>query len=187
MTSILVIEDDPDICDLLAGVMEAEFSAAVRCARTGKKALEAIETGVFDLAIIDVRMPEISGYELARRAAARNIPLLLSSGYPETDVTLKESECPYLAKPFLISELLYEAANAITQAAENIRLVKASLSRLAATGADLVAKPAVERSADERDARTQPVLKAFSSAAKDAIASDTIVEWLANLSPRLQG
>ena len=51
ITSILVIEDDPDICDLLAGVREAEFSAAVRCARTGKEALEAIDTGAFDLAI----------------------------------------------------------------------------------------------------------------------------------------
>jgi CheY-like chemotaxis protein len=44
--------------------------------------LQAIETAGLDLAIIDVNMPESSGYELARRAANRNIPTL-SSGRPD--------------------------------------------------------------------------------------------------------
>jgi CheY-like chemotaxis protein len=97
MTAILVAEDDPGICDLLTEVLETELSARVRCERTGSLALQAIETAGFDLAIIDVNMPEISGYELARRAANRNIPTLLSSGHPDSDIRLKEYECPYLA------------------------------------------------------------------------------------------
>jgi CheY-like chemotaxis protein len=78
MTAILVAEDDPDICDLLTDVLEVELAAKVRCERMGSLALQAIETAGFDLAIIEVNMPEISGYELAWCAASRNIPTLLT-------------------------------------------------------------------------------------------------------------
>jgi CheY-like chemotaxis protein len=61
----------------------------VRCERTGSLALRAIETAGFDLAIIDVNMPEISGYELAKRAANRNIPALLSSGQRSAAATIQ--------------------------------------------------------------------------------------------------
>jgi CheY-like chemotaxis protein len=100
--------------------------------RTGSLALQAIETAAFDLAIIDVNMPEISGYELAKRAADRNIPTLLSSGHPNVDIKLEEYGCPYLPKPYRVTELIGEAAEAITHADENIRRVKASLARLSA-------------------------------------------------------
>jgi DNA-binding NtrC family response regulator len=133
MTAILVAEDDPSVCDFLTGVMEAELAAKVRCARTGSLALEAIETAAFDLAIIDVNMPEISGYDLARSAANRNIPALLTSGHPDADAKLKESDCPYLAKPYRISDLVYESAKAITHAAENIRRIKETLAKLETT------------------------------------------------------
>ena len=133
VTAILVAEDDPGICDLLTVVLETELSATVRCERSGSLALHAIETAGFDLAIIDVNMPEISGYELARRAANRNIPTLLSSGHPDADIKLKEYECPYLAKPYRVADLISKAAEAITQADENIRCIKASLAKLAAT------------------------------------------------------
>jgi DNA-binding response OmpR family regulator len=59
--------------------------------------LRAIEKVGFDLAIIDVNLPEISGYELARRAANRNIPTLLSSGHPDADAKRIKSFCG--AKP----------------------------------------------------------------------------------------
>jgi CheY-like chemotaxis protein len=133
MTTILVAEDDPGICDLLTDLLEVELAATVRCERTGSLALQAIETAGFDLAIIDVNMPEISGYELARRAANRNIPTLLTSGHPDADIKLKEYECPYLAKPYRVADLICGAAEAITHASENIRRIKISLAKLEAT------------------------------------------------------
>jgi DNA-binding response OmpR family regulator len=127
VTAILVAEDDPGICNFLTEVLKTEFSARVRCERTGSLALQAIETAAFDLAIIDATMPEISGYELAKRAADRNIPTLLSSGHPDANIKLKDWGCPYLAKPYRVAELIGEAAEAITHADENIRRIKASL------------------------------------------------------------
>jgi DNA-binding response OmpR family regulator len=133
MTVILVVENDPDVCDLVTDVMEAELHAAVTSAGTGNLALKAMETTAFDLAVIDVNMPEISGYDLARRAANRNIPTLLTSGHPDGDAKLRGCECPYLAKPFRIEQLIRESENAIVHATENIRRIKASLARLQAT------------------------------------------------------
>jgi DNA-binding response OmpR family regulator len=133
MTSILVAEVDPRVCDFLTEVLQAELAAKVKCARTGSLVLEAIETAAFDLAIIDVSIPGISGYDLARHAANRNISTLLSSGHPDADAKLRKSDCPYLAKPYRISDLVYESAKAITHAADNIRRIKASLGKFATT------------------------------------------------------
>jgi two-component system, OmpR family, catabolic regulation response regulator CreB len=145
VTVILVAERDPGVCNLLTDVLETELAAVVRCASGGMLAAKAIETGAFDLAIIDVGMPEISGYELARRAANQNIPALLCTGHPDALINLKNSGCPHLAKPFQIQELVHQAAEIITRPAENISLVKASLAQLQATAADLQADLAESR------------------------------------------
>src|SRR4051794_15167428 len=133
MTAILVAENDPRICDLLNDALEDDLAATVRCERTGSLALRAIEMAGFDLAIIEVELPEVSGFELARRAANRNIPALLSSGHPDAVAKLKEYEFPHLAKPYRIADLISGAAVAITQASENIRRIKISFARLEAT------------------------------------------------------
>ena len=177
MTSILVAEDDPGICDLLTDLLEAEFAATVRGEQTGSLALQAIETAGFDLAIIDVNMPEISRYELAMRAANRNIPTLLSCGRPDADSKLKELGFPYLAKPYRVTDLICASAIAITQAAENIRRVKASLAKLEATTQALKADwAASNRLMDERKA-----ILAGSLATKSVLPLDVIDDWLTRL------
>src|ERR1700712_2795694 len=128
MTAILGAEDDPVIGDLLTDTLGVQLTATVRCEQTGSLALQAIETAGFDLAIIDVNMPEISGYELARRAANRNVPTLLSNGHPDAEITLRNVGCLYLAKPYRIADLIGKAAEALTHADENIRGIKASLA-----------------------------------------------------------
>jgi CheY-like chemotaxis protein len=174
MTAILVVEDDPGICDLLTDLLEVDLAARVRCERTGSLALQAIETAGFDLAIIDVNMPEISGYELARRAADLHIPTLLSSGHPDTDIKLKECECPYLAKPYRVTDLIGAAAAAITHADENIRRIKISLARLEAPIESLKARPMNESKA----------ALAGGPPSEPVIPSDVIDEWLIRLSSR---
>jgi DNA-binding NtrC family response regulator len=182
MTSILLAEDDPGICDLLTGVLEDELAAMVRCERTGSLALRAIETSGFDLAIIDVNMPEVSGYELARRAANRNIPALLSSGHPDATATLQECEFPHLAKPYRIDELVEAASIAITHGRENIRRIEASLARLEATTEGL--KAAMAES--DRLIKESKALLARCSAPEPGITLDVVGEWLSRLASQPQ-
>jgi DNA-binding response OmpR family regulator len=176
MTAILVAEDDPGVCDFLTDALEVELAASVRCAPAGSLALRAIETAGFELAIIDVNLPEISGYELARRAANRNIPTLLSSGHPDADAKLREYEFPYLAKPYRVAKLL--AATAITQGGENIRRIKASFVRLEAATEGLKA----DMAESERLVNESKALLARCS--PEPVPSDVIDEWLIRLGSR---
>jgi DNA-binding NtrC family response regulator len=144
VTKVLVVDNDPMVCDLVADLMEVDLAAEVRRAVTGMLAAEAIDGGAFDLAIIDVSMSEISGFKLAERAANRNIPSLLCTGHPDALAQLQEHGYPYLAKPFKVADLIHEAAKAITATAENIARVKTSAARLQATAEGL--KDAIEES-----------------------------------------
>lgn len=177
MTTILVAEDNSDISGFLADVLEVELAASVRCERTGSLALQAIETAGFDLAIIEVNLPEISGYELAGRAANRNIPTLLCSGSPDVHARLRECGFPYLAKPYRVSELLSEGAIAITRAGENIRRIKASLVRLEETAEGLKADMAESK----RLMNKSKALLARCQLPDVIIPLDVVDEWLARL------
>jgi two-component system, OmpR family, catabolic regulation response regulator CreB len=190
VTTILVVESDPNVSEFLISTLEAEFAAVVRSASTGTLGAQAIETGAFDLAIIDVLMPEVSGYDLARRAADRNVPALLCTGHPDALARLETCGCPHLAKPFKIAELVYEAATIITHAAENIHRVKASLAQLQVTAAGLQA--AMDESdrlmqdskallAGRSSARLIRSETTLGSRREAAVPLDVIGEWLSGL------
>jgi DNA-binding response OmpR family regulator len=135
MTAILVVERDPAVAFTFADAFANDWAAQVRCVDTGRLAAELIETGTYDLAIIDANMPDISGLELGRRAANRNVPALLCSGNPNTLQKLADFGVPHLAKPFALDLLILESARVITEAQSNIRKVRQTCTQLlAATG-----------------------------------------------------
>jgi CheY-like chemotaxis protein len=76
MTTVLVAERNQSVRALITEALESELLAAVQCEHTGTSGLRAIEEGYFDLAVIDVALPEGTGFELARSAANHNIPAL---------------------------------------------------------------------------------------------------------------
>src|SRR5438445_329030 len=79
---VLVVDDDADKVNLLEVALRME-GYDVRSACNGKEALAAVESYPPDLIITDVMMPEMDGYELARRIRrnpqTRFIPLILQT------------------------------------------------------------------------------------------------------------
>lgn len=79
---VLVVDDNPDKRDLLKVALSME-GYDVRTATDGKEALSELESYQPDLIITDVMMPEVNGYELARRIRenprTRFIPIILQS------------------------------------------------------------------------------------------------------------
>src|SRR5215210_1649931 len=79
---VLVVDDDPDKSDLLKVALSME-GYDVQTASNGREALQAIERFPPDLVITDVMMPEVDGFELARRIrenpGTRFIPIILQS------------------------------------------------------------------------------------------------------------
>src|SRR6267378_436430 len=79
---VLVVDDDSDKRDLLKVALSME-GYEVRTATNGREALSAIESYQPDLIVTDVMMPEVNGYDLARRVrenpSTRFIPIILQS------------------------------------------------------------------------------------------------------------
>src|SRR6267378_4197965 len=106
---ILVVDDEPSILKLLKEVL-TQWGYHVACVGTGAEALEAIRTELFDAAITDIRMPEMSGLDLLREIKRHDesIEVVVMTGYPTITSAveaLKEGAYDYLSKPLILDEL----------------------------------------------------------------------------------
>ncbi len=109
---ILVVDDAVVSLTFCSNILTAK-GYDVRKAIGGQSALEAVENKIPDLILLDIRMPDIDGFEVCRRLMAgektRHIPIILISACtdPKERVNgLKWGAVDYLAKPFEPEELL---------------------------------------------------------------------------------
>jgi two-component system cell cycle sensor histidine kinase/response regulator CckA len=104
--TVMVVEDEPDVLGVTARMLE-EAGYQVTGARTALEALAHLDDSV-GLLVLDVRLPDLSGPELARRAWRRRpeVRVLFVSAFPEgppQDAPLLQ-EC--LIKPFTADQLV---------------------------------------------------------------------------------
>ena len=109
VAKILVVDDEPSILKLLKEAL-TQWGYQVECVGTGAEALEAIRTGLYDAAITDIRMPEMSGLDLLREIKRHDesIEVIVMTGYPTISSAveaLKEGAYDYLSKPLILDEL----------------------------------------------------------------------------------
>ena len=107
---ILIVDDDPGQRSLLDSFLRSQKFETV-LVDSGKRALEILRTGKFDMMISDVRMPGLSGLETLRLARQEHatLPVLLVTAY--TDVrdavaAMRDGAVNYLSKPIDLDELL---------------------------------------------------------------------------------
>ncbi|AIQ38284.1 MULTISPECIES: response regulator transcription factor [unclassified Paenibacillus] len=104
MTKILVADDDPHIRELVEVFLRAEGMDEIYGASDGLEALQILESNNIDLAIIDVMMPNLDGWELCRRMRQNyDFPILMLTAKGETSQIVKGFELgsdDYLVKPF---------------------------------------------------------------------------------------
>jgi DNA-binding response OmpR family regulator len=111
-SSILVVEDDPDIAELVVRYLEKSGYATTRVS-SGRDALDAVRIKAPDLIVLDVMLPQLDGLEVCRllraSAATAAIPIImLTARAEESDriVGLEIGADDYLAKPFSPNELV---------------------------------------------------------------------------------
>ena len=107
---ILIIEDEKLLADSLKALLEKK-GFDVECVYDGESGTEYAETGVYDLLILDVMMPKMDGFEVARSVRAKRCgtPILMltaRSGLEDRIRGLNASADYYLTKPFDSRELL---------------------------------------------------------------------------------
>jgi len=108
--SVLVVEDDPDLLAVLPRILTGA-GYAVRTAADGEDALNKVLDDAPALAILDVGLPKLSGYELARELRSRGyqFPVLMLTARVTVDDKVSGLDAgadDYLAKPFEYAELL---------------------------------------------------------------------------------
>jgi len=106
---ILVVEDEPGIADTIRYALTTDGFEAQVCT-LGGDALEALDGGEFALAILDVTLPDINGFELFRQIRARStLPVIfVTARAEEVDrvVGLELGADDYVPKPFSPRELV---------------------------------------------------------------------------------
>lgn len=107
MTTVLIVDDDPDIRDTMSSLLEEE-GHDVWTARHGRDALDHIDTrGAPDLILLDLLMPVMDGIEfiteLRRRPALSCVPVVVLSA---SSTALPPADVPIIRKPFGLQQLL---------------------------------------------------------------------------------
>jgi response regulator RpfG family c-di-GMP phosphodiesterase len=109
---ILVVDDTPASLKLLTDIMKGE-GYDVRSAISGELALNAAAGNPPDLILLDIRMPEMDGFEVCRRlkltAATQDVPVIFVTAASETDEKVRGFELgavDYVTKPYQRDELL---------------------------------------------------------------------------------
>src|SRR5438034_2512214 len=106
---VLIVDDENSILLLLKEALTA-WGYQVSTANTATDALAVVRTQVFDAAITDIRMPDMSGLELLKQLKAHDesIEVVIMTGYPtiaSAVEALKEGAYDYLSKPLILDEL----------------------------------------------------------------------------------
>jgi adenylate cyclase len=104
--SLLVVDDNEVNRDLLSRYL-ARLGHTVQVASDGRQALEMIDTGAFDLVLLDIMMPELNGYQVLQHLKNspqwRDLPVIMISAMDEMDSVVRCIElgaADYLSKPF---------------------------------------------------------------------------------------
>ena len=180
MTRILVIEDDPSIRMGLVDTLTAKGYEVEAVGRGGEGADRAA-SGRFDLAVLDVMLPDIDGFEVCRRI--RNSParklaiIMLSARGAELDRVrgLELGADDYVTKPFSLMELLARVASVLRRAqgesADPIALSFANIE------IDLIGQVATrDGKRIELPSRAFAILKVFARRPGEVISRDVLLD-----------
>ena len=107
---VLVVDDEPNIVDIVSMALRYNDYEVVT-ANSGREALEAVSASKPDMIVLDVMMPELDGFEVAKRLGEQrsDIPILFLTARDTTDDKVRGLTIggdDYMTKPFSVEELL---------------------------------------------------------------------------------
>lgn len=122
--SILIVDDTPVNLRLLVNVL-ARQNYMVRAARSGAMALESVRLDPPDLILLDINMPEMTGYEVCGHLKAdprtQGIPVIFISALNDTEDIVKAFDMggvDYITKPFKVREVIARVESQLTLSAQ---------------------------------------------------------------------
>ena len=113
---ILVVDDEADDLQTMKTILEKEGYGAIT-SDDGAKALEILEKDSFDMVLMDIKMPKLSGYELLRLIREKinhKIPLVFVSVVPKKEVDISDID-GFIQKPFTPEDFIKEIKRAFEE------------------------------------------------------------------------
>ncbi len=119
MRRVLVIDDDPLICDGLARILSEKYS--VGTAKNGEEALGKVGEENFDVILTDLVMPGISGMDVLKKVkdSRAETKIIMITAYATVDSAveaMRSGATDYIRKPFQIDEVLGAVTRALREA-----------------------------------------------------------------------
>lgn len=109
MNKVLIIDDDEELCELVSEYLTVE-GFETKCVHDGESGLKQAGSGEFDLAILDVMLPKMNGFDVLRNLrGTSDVPVLMLTARGddmERIVGLEIGADDYLPKPFNPRELV---------------------------------------------------------------------------------
>ena len=117
MDTILVIDDDPEIQDLITELLASPKRLILKSG-SAMRGLEIVQNENIDLILTDINMPEMDGIEFIKKVQELHIsvPIITITAYASTETavqSLRAGAYDYLSKPFANEELLKIVENTL--------------------------------------------------------------------------
>jgi len=128
--SLLIVDDEQDMLRLLRRSLKSELDCKVQTTSSGEKALQLLDSGIFDLVLADIKMPGMNGLELLE-FIKKDIPdltvvMMTAFGHIEMAVeAMKRGAYDFITKPFELDSLVLRLEKALERSRlirENLRL-----------------------------------------------------------------
>jgi len=121
MGSVLIVDDERAVADAFAAFFERHGGHSVACAYTGAEGIAAFEATRPDLVLLDLRLPDMTGFEVYSRIADRNPVVIMITGHGDIPLAVQALQAGaenFLTKPVELAHL----AVAVERAFEKVRL-----------------------------------------------------------------
>ena len=119
LNSILIVDDDAGVRIMLSSILN-DGGYLVEAVENGKKAIKACEESAFDVALIDIELPDVKGTELLNKLKKMQPKMIriIITGHPSMESAMKavnERADGYMLKPFEVTELLAMIARLLNE------------------------------------------------------------------------
>ena len=116
-TKLLIIDDDPGICETLSDIFE-DRGYSVTIANTGSEAIDKAKQAAFDAALIDMKLPDMDGGELLKefkKAYPEKVCIIITghASLQNAVKALEEGASGYFIKPLVIEEVVHQVEEAL--------------------------------------------------------------------------
>jgi DNA-binding NtrC family response regulator len=123
---VLVVDDDPEVCKTVGKILQ-ENNYQVRTFTQPRQALQAVRKTPFDMGLIDIKMPDVTGVELVEKIKGEDARLatIVMTAYPDVQSaaeTMRLGARDYITKPFSEEQLL----GAVERVAKEMGLIYTS-------------------------------------------------------------